>query len=637
MTVDLNSLSDADLKALASGDLGKMSNDGLKTLAFAGKTQVNEPRSNLEELGRQIGLTARAGISGAAGLPLLFGDALNTAINLPIKGVNAVAGRQVIPELKMASQSAQDLMTQAGLPTPENKQERVVQDVTSGMAGVGGMYKLGRLLPDVLSIGPKAVDITATKGLLTDSPTFQMVGGAAAPMAAGIARENDVGQLGQLAAAMAAGTIAPSGGSTANVLAGAAKRGVSNVVKPFTQEGREVITGNVLRSLATDPERAIQNLGNAVERVPGAQPLTAGTSRDVGLAAAETPIRSLDTSGQFAQRLSLNNQARNILLDRLSGLHGEDKMPGAIAKREQVTAPMRDAAFDKAEWFSGGAVDLVPVESQIKNILTGPTGSQEYVEKAMNWVQGRLKAAGEDPRRLDGVRQDINQYIEGKIAGSQGENFKLASKELTQVRNSLTGQIEDIAPGYSEYLGKYGQMSQPIEQMQKIRDIRNRTAINVEDMNTGYRGIAPVQFGKLMDDVKGDLSKVLSKSQLLQMRKVAEDLDLGAAGTQSGVKPPGSDTFRNMSTANVIGQMVGKQMFGENLPKAVMPLQWLYNGSDDAIRGLLVEAMLDPKLAQRMMMKASVMTVEPISKELQRKALKLGYGPAFGLNPDQTK
>jgi hypothetical protein len=38
-----------------------------------------------------------------------------------------------------------------------------------------------------------------------------------------------------------------------------------------------------------------------------------------------------------------------------------------------------------------------------------------------------------------------------------------------------------------------------------------------------------------------------------------------------------------------------------------------------------------------MMMKASVMTVEPISKELQRKALKLGYGPAFGLNPDQTK
>jgi hypothetical protein len=41
--------------------------------------------------------------------------------------------------------------------------------------------------------------------------------------------------------------------------------------------------------------------------------------------------------------------------------------------------------------------------------------------------------------------------------------------------------------------------------------------------------------------------------------------------------------------------------------------------------------MLDPKLASSLMKKASVMTVEPLNRELQRKALALGYGAAFGL------
>ena len=94
------------------------------------------------------------------------------------------------------------------------------------------------------------------------------------------------------------------------------------------------------------------------------------------------------------------------------------------------------------------------------------------------------------------------------------------------------------------------------------------------------------------------------------------------------------DTFKNLSTANIIGGIIGKQMFGE-IPaatnKMVAPLNWLYNGTDDQIRELLVDAMLDPKLASRLMTKASTTTVEPLSKELQKKAINLGYGAAFGL------
>jgi hypothetical protein len=118
----------------------------------------------------------------------------------------------------------------------------------------------------------------------------------------------------------------------------------------------------------------------------------------------------------------------------------------------------------------------------------------------------------------------------------------------------------------------------------------------------------------------------------MMLKKVAEDLDSGVLSRAA--KSPGSDTFKNMSFANVIGGIVGKQMFGEVSPalnKVAAPMNWLYNGTDDKIRELLVEAMLDPKLAARLMQKANIMQVESLSKELQRKALSIGYGAAFGL------
>jgi hypothetical protein len=60
-------------------------------------------------------------------------------------------------------------------------------------------------------------------------------------------------------------------------------------------------------------------------------------------------------------------------------------------------------------------------------------------------------------------------------------------------------------------------------------------------------------------------------------------------------------------------------------------MNWLYNGTDDKIRELLVDAMLDPKLASKLMAKATTANVESIGQELQRRAINLGYGSIFGL------
>jgi hypothetical protein len=51
---------------------------------------------------------------------------------------------------------------------------------------------------------------------------------------------------------------------------------------------------------------------------------------------------------------------------------------------------------------------------------------------------------------------------------------------------------------------------------------------------------------------------------------------------------------------------------------------------DQQIQQLLVEAMLDPKLAASMMGKANMMKVEPLAKSLRKKAEELGFGAAIG-------
>ena len=116
------------------------------------------------------------------------------------------------------------------------------------------------------------------------------------------------------------------------------------------------------------------------------------------------------------------------------------------------------------------------------------------------------------------------------------------------------------------------------------------------------------------------------------LEKVGKDLDEGVL--QRAAKLPGSDTFKNLSTANIIGGIIGRQITKEGsaaLQQISTPLNWLYKGTDEKIRELLVEAMLDPKLAADLMKKASVMRVEPISRELQKKAINMGYGSIFGL------
>ncbi len=558
------------------------------------------------EIGRQLGLTARAGITGVAGLPLMFGEGLNALLN-------TIAGREVFPS---PTRAAQQLMTQAGLPEPQTARERIVQDVTSGMAGVGGTAAMLRPL------GQAAAPLTERLGL-------QTAGAVGASGAAGMGREEGAGPLGQLGLAALGGTIAPGAISTA--ASRGARAGVESV-RPFTEAGREVIAGNVLRQLSAQPEAAIARAAQYEPTIPGYRPTTAQATRDVGLVAAETPIRALDVTGKFAAQASQANQARTNILDRMA--KDKEALTGAIAKRDEVADPLRESAFAQAtvspEVFQSSVASTVG--KSINDILVSAPGARKPVKDAMAFASDRLKD-GTTPERLYEVRKDLRDAAQG-LLNKEGSAYNLAKSELETVIRSIDDVLESSAPGYKDYLSKYAASSRGIERLEAVQDFRKRVLSTTPDIGrVGDFLISQPAFTRAIRSLEDDPKLGgLSRTQFGVLQRVSKDLDDGVLARAA--KSPGSDTFKNMSTANVIGGIVGKQIFGETSPflnKVAAPLNWLYNGTDDAIREVLVDAMLDPKLAARLMQKATTTTMEPISQELQRRAVNLGYGSIFGL------
>jgi hypothetical protein len=558
-------------------------------------------------LGRQLGLTARAGVTGVTAVPAIVGDALNQLVRM-------ITGANVPP----VSQSIQGLMTRAGLPEPETRQERIVQDISSAMSGVGGTAALARgLAPSSQVVAP-----------LTERLGLQATGAIGGSTAASIGREEGVGPLGQVGLAALGGTIAPGG---LGVTAQTGSRAATQAVKPFTEAGREVIAGQVLRELATDPRAAIRAAEQYTPSVPGYTPTTAQATRDIGLISAETPFRAMDVGGRFVSQTSQANQARMAILDRMA--KDETALANAIAKRKEVTDPLREQAFARStvapETFQSAIA--LNVNQTIDNILASPAGKRGTVDKTMQWAKAQISRAS-TPQELYEVRKDLRDAAQG-LLDKEGAAYSLAKGQLEQVIRSVDNVIDSAAPGYSDYLKKYATASRGIEALEAAQTVRSKVLSTTPDPSrVGDYLISQPAFTRAIRAIKTDPQTKLSKTQIAVLERVGKDLDEGVL--QRAAKVPGSDTFKNLSTANIVGGIIGRQITGEGsaaLQKIAAPLNWLYNGTDDKIRELLVEAMLDPKLAADLMKKASVMRVEPISRELQKKAINMGYGSIFGL------
>jgi hypothetical protein len=648
--MDLSKLSDKDLEAIAAGRMEDVSTAALQVMA--GESPKPQ-RSRAEELLRQLGLTARAGIEGAASLPSMVANVPYALTDVGI-GLAQKMGANV-PTLQQrgisATRSGQIIADILGLPKPETQMEQGVQSIAQAMGGAGSAARMAEALanravaPSVRAMTQQGTQVaqktapalitqeklqpTATQQtlqMLAQSPLAQVLAGGTAASATEAVKEMGGGTGAQLAAGLFGGAMIPGSAGGAQTVSRAARE----IVRPGTEAGREVIAGNVLRSLASDAERAIMAAEGYQAPIAGYRPTTAQATRDIGLASAETPIRGLDQTGKFAQQQVEANRARMAILDRLA--KDKDALERAMSKRDEVTSPLREEAFLKAQNVSPEtfqSATALTVNKTIDDILKSDVGARGTVIKTMNWAKEQL-SRGTTPARMYEVRKDLRDAAQG-LLDKEGAAYSLAKRELEQVIRSVDDAIDAAAPGYKDYLDKYAKSSRGIERMEAAQQFRGKVMSTIPDpSNIGEYLISQPSFTRAIRAAAEDTK--LSKTQLAVLQRVSQDIDSGVLARAT--KVPGSDTFKNLSTANIIGGIVGKQMFGEVPPafaKVVAPMNWLYNGSDDAIRQLLVDAMLDPQLAAKMMRRATQATVEPLSEELKKKALAGGLGTAFGL------
>jgi hypothetical protein len=143
--------------------------------------------------------------------------------------------------------------------------------------------------------------------------------------------------------------------------------------------------------------------------------------------------------------------------------------------------------------------------------------------------------------------------------------------------------------------------------------------------------LSPAKWARLVNTrLRPEIRRTLTPTQQAQIAAITEDLDR-AALTGSAGRAAGSNTFQNLSTAHVISRAL--QGHGTNDPflaSLMRPLQWLYRIPEQQAQDLLVDAMLDPALAARLLGKASPQAVEAASDALRQRLSGIVLGSTVG-------
>lgn len=542
---------------------------------------------------RGIGLGAQAGLEG-----------LGSIYDLARLPFNAMGAK--IPSMTEQIRSVSPFK-------PENEGENIASDLIRGTMQAGTAMATGA------GLASSARPVVAKIGqVLSTGPGTQLTTGATSEASRGLVERTGGSPLWQTVGAVA-------GGITPSVLATGADigwRGLKSAVQPLFQSGREQIVGNAINQAASNPNAAMANLANPKEIVPGSLPTTAEAAQDYGIMGLQKAVKS-QASPPFAERASQQNSARNLLLDSVA--QHDAALASAKAERDAVTTPMRENSLSLNQTVDAplGYTDVRSVNNAIDGILSSPKGSREMVQKAMEWVKGRLNGIT-DPASLYEVRKDINDAMQGKFSG-EASNLRLAKGELKTVKDALDETIESGAQGYKDYLSKYREMSIPINQMETAQDIKSRVMLSAPDTN-GYDFISQPKWSNVVQANREELAKTLDPKQMQIMDSITADLDRGATLNNAAVRPAGSDTFQNLSLANMLGSFLGKSGMNPFTATVTRPLSFLYKIPDKAMNQLMIDAMLDPRLARQMMQKASATTVKSFGEALRQRAIATGLG-----------
>jgi hypothetical protein len=257
----------------------------------------------------------------------------------------------------------------------------------------------------------------------------------------------------------------------------------------------------------------------------------------------------------------------------------------------------------------------------------------------------RLKLYNEDgritPQHADALRMDIGDLVAGKISNEQG-SIRLAAGLANEVKKTLTAEITKVAPGFNRYLETYSRLSKPIERLDVIATRLGGSELSRVTNATPMAGPDGASFvlsqAKMRNQI-GNIEQQLPVSprglpmapyQRDVLGRVMGDLNSETLASRGG-KMPGSDTYQNMATANLLSSIFGKTLAEAGVPKVVSgPFNFAYKPLEQRIRNLVDEAYLDPKKMQELLKIARTRRNSPTLNDLLTTSEQNIYGGLLG-------
>lgn len=515
-------------------------------------TPDQQPRGTGQELLRQIGLTARAGSPYAAGA------ALGAAAGAPFGGIGAIPGAAAgvgavalsdlaanvynpianvagLPHLPGPSEAVNKLADYIGLPKPENERERVVQNLTSAMAGAGGNAAAARIGADRLAATPTVRNALSQLG---ERPGLQVASAATSEAAREGAAQAGAGPVGQTLASLAGGlapTAAIAGGAAAtrNALRGSDRNipEMQGRMKTFEEAGSTrpsvgQVTGNrnaqaVESLLSKTPggagqmskraEQQAEEIGNKATEIadnlsPNATPSVAGRAIEKGLSGP----------GGFVDRFKAGQKALYDKLDpyfRYSdGSSKSVKLPATMKALDMLNpsipgAPSTSKFFQNAEmqrikdavFEDVGSVEAFGQRPNIK-------ASNEMVKKAFrpSDLQDLFKQYGGDNLPYEAVKKMRT------LVGEKLDDFSLASSVPRSKWKALYGALSQDLDDAARATGKpdavkamtrantftragYGRIEDVLDKVGKgVPEKIFKSAVNPSDMQAGATKIGSI-------------------------------------------------------------------------------------------------------------------------------------------------
>jgi hypothetical protein len=392
--------------------------------------------------------------------------------------------------------------------------------------------------------GKAGQGMTGVGRFLTRGASLAAHGAQTGAGAAALTSSANEGSLPQQMAEGAAGGALLGPAAPALEAGGAAlARGAKSLIEPLTASGPAKIANRIVDGFSSGPVGAV----NTGELIPGSTPTLAQASADPGVATLERTVRLGEHGPAFAARDAQNAAARAEFLDNLRG--DDDKIQALKDAREAATGTARETALASQTQ----PADITPVLSTIDGILAGPEGKRSEVVKALTTVRDNLHDASGNPETdasmLYGVRKDINDLLSPK-ASSDKQGAQLAASQLSQVKSSLDDAIQNVAPGFKEYLANYSALSKPIDEAQWLQS-QKLTDVNGNPTLAKVQG-ALDRLQTQQNKPGANPAKSVSDDTVAQLTALRDDLK--RAGNLTLQKPGGSDTAQYLTTGGRLQQ-----------------------------------------------------------------------------------